>query len=263
MAYQKPALDHVLRDEADFANSDYRPYADSLEIQPSMFRRYSHPTQMWEWRQRSAQLLGDLQGLQLLDFGCGMGEESMYLAKLGAIVTGIDISEVGVESLKRRAQFNGLSDRVHAYEMRVDPTEFADESFDRVHGLGILHHVKIEPGLAEVWRLLKPGGIAVFLEPMGDSAFVERIKAWMMQNMRIDGSHGVTEHEENLHWQEIAEATKRFSEVRTYPYHLLYRAHRLLPKWSWNGIRRLDYWVLGIAPWLRRYAGGCVIYLRK
>lgn len=263
MAYQKPELDDLLRDEAKFANSDYMPYANNLEIQEAMLRRYSHPTEMWDWRQRAAQLLGDISGHELLDFGCGMGEESMYFAKLGAMVTGIDISDVGIESLKKRAEFNGLSDRVSGYEMRVDPTDFADESFSRVHGLGILHHVKIEPGMAEVWRLLKPGGIAVFLEPIGDNAFIERGKEWMLRNMQIGGSHGVTEHEENLRWQEIEDATRRFSEVKTYPYRLLYRAHRLLPKSSWNGILRFDNWLLGIAPWLRRYAGACVIYVRK
>jgi cyclopropane fatty-acyl-phospholipid synthase-like methyltransferase len=68
-----------------------------------------------------------------------MGEESVYFAKLGARVTGIDISDVGIASLKRRAAFHHLD--ITALEMRCDPTDFPDASFDRIHGLGILHHV--------------------------------------------------------------------------------------------------------------------------
>src|SRR5215468_3368621 len=171
VARSKPKLDRVRRAEADFANRDYAPYADILEVNPQMFRRYAAPCEPWDWRQQSALLLGDVRGKDLLDFGCGMGEESIYFAKLGARVTGIDISEVGVASLRKRAAHHRLD--VTALEMRADPTSFKDASFDRIHGLGILHHIGIEAGLAEVKRLLRPGGVGVFLEPMGDSPVVE------------------------------------------------------------------------------------------
>lgn len=144
----------MLRDEADFANRDYVPYADRLAINRGMFRKYARPTDTWDWRQMGAILLGDLAGKELLDFGCGMGEEAIYFAKLGASVTAIDISEVGVASLKKRAAYHRLD--VRAYEMRCDPTSFPDESFDRIHGMGILHHVGIETALSEVRRLLPP-----------------------------------------------------------------------------------------------------------
>src|SRR5262245_35705368 len=138
----KPVLDPVLRDEASFANADYAPHADELAINELMFRRYHRPGDLWDWRQLAALLLGDVTGKELLDMACGIGEESVYFAKLGARVTGIDISEVGVASLKKRAAHHHLD--ITALEMRVDPTSFADDSFDRIHGLGILHHVGIE-----------------------------------------------------------------------------------------------------------------------
>ena len=112
------------REEADFANQDYRPYIDNLEINPGMFRRYHSPGELWDWRQRSALLLGDVTGTELLDFGCGMGEESIYFSRLGARVTAIDISEVGIASLRRRAARHRLD--IRALEMRADPTSFAN-----------------------------------------------------------------------------------------------------------------------------------------
>src|SRR5204863_88557 len=72
----KRSLDAILRAEADFANLDYDAHQHDLAINPGMFRRYHSPADLWDWRQRSALLLGDIRGTDLLDFGCGMGEES-------------------------------------------------------------------------------------------------------------------------------------------------------------------------------------------
>ena len=259
----KLVLDPVLRDEANFANDDYAPYADNLAINPDMFRRYHSPRDLWDWRQLAALLLGDVRGKDLLDMACGMGEESVYFAKLGARVTGIDISDVGIASLKKRAAFHHLD--ITALEMRCDPTSFHDGSFDRIHGLGILHHVGIEAGLREVDRLLRPGGLGVFLEPLGDSPTVEAVKSFLMKHARFLGNFvRVTEHEHNLTWREIHAATARFADVRLYPFRLLYRLKRFLPQSeSWlDPIRRIDSGLLALAPRLQHFAGGVVIAVR-
>lgn len=251
-------FDRVLREEADFANRDYAPYADRLEIDPEMFRRYHSPLELWDWRQRSARLLGDVAGKDLLDFGCGMGEESVYFSRLGARVTAIDISEVGIASLRHRAAFHRLE--IRALVMRADPTGFTDASFDRIHGLGILHHIGVDRGLQEVARLLRPGGIGVFLEPLGDSPAVEAVKRWMMKHGRFLADFDrVTDHERNLTWREIEHAVRPFPAAALYPYHLLYRAKRFLPGGALNAARRVDARLLALVPRLRRYAGAVVI----
>jgi SAM-dependent methyltransferase len=260
--HSKPVLDRVLRDEADFANADYAPHAENLAISPAMFQKYKTPAEVWDWRQLSALLLGDIADRDLLDYGCGMGEESIYFAKLGARVTGIDVSEVGVACLRKRAAFNNL--HVTALEMRVDPTTFRDQSFDRIHGLGILHHVGIDAGLREVRRLLRPGGVGVFLEPLGDNRVVEAAKTWLMKNARFLGQFDhVTDHEHNLTWEEVNRAVAPFAEVSLFPYHLLYRLKRLMPHAALDMARRLDHSMLTVAPWLRGLAGGVAIRVRK
>jgi 2-polyprenyl-3-methyl-5-hydroxy-6-metoxy-1,4-benzoquinol methylase len=255
----KPVLDRVLRDEADFANQDYAPHADSLDINEKMFRKYSQPSDVWDWRQVAALMLGNIAGKDLLDFGCGMGEESIYFAKLGARVTGIDISEVGVETLKRRAAHHRVD--VTALEMRCDPTSFADASFDRIHGLGILHHIGIESGLKEVQRLLRPGGIGVFLEPMGDNKSVEAVKTFLMKHARFIAEFDhVTDHEHNLTWAEVEAAVSRFPKATLLPYHLFYRLKRLFPLPLHDWIRRFDVGLMAVAtPIMKTYAGGVAI----
>ncbi|HEY7287403.1 MAG TPA: class I SAM-dependent methyltransferase [Vicinamibacterales bacterium] len=256
-----PILEGVLREEADFANEDYRVHAGGLEMNPAMFRRYRSPVHLWDWRQRSALLLEDVSGKDFLDLGCGMGEEAIYFAKLGARVTAIDISEVGIATLRHRAAVNHVD--ITALEMRADPTSFAARSFDRIHGLGILHHVGVDRGLREVHRLLRPGGIGVFLEPIGDNRAIETVKAWLMKHGRFLASFDrVTDHERNLTWLELERATRRFSSAALYPYHLFYRLKRFLPARALDMIRRLDARVLGRRPALRRYAGAVVIAVR-
>jgi SAM-dependent methyltransferase len=147
--------------------------------------------------------------------------------------------------------------------MRCDPTSFPSETFDCIHGLGILHHVGIEPALDEVWRLLRPGGVGVFLEPLGDHPGIEAAKHFLMKHARFLGEFDeVTDHEHNLTWREL-ETVKRFSRSAVFPYHLLYRVKRFLPSGLHTAARRIDHALLTLAPKLRRYAGGVVIQVIK
>src|ERR1019366_2914432 len=123
-----------LQHEAQFADNAYMPYADDLDISAVWFRKYSHPVHMWDLREFSAQWLGQLEGKQLLDYGCGMGEEAIYFAKLGAQVTAIDVSPLGIDLVSRRALHNGLGERVRAFQMDARATTFETETFDLVHG---------------------------------------------------------------------------------------------------------------------------------
>jgi SAM-dependent methyltransferase len=255
----------VLEKEAAFADAMYTPYAEDLAVNPNMFRKYTHPHQFWDWRQKAAQLLGSVEGKSVLDFGCGMGEEAMYFAKLGAKVTAIDISQQGIEITKKRAAFNGLTDRVTALVMQATPTEFPPESFDVVHGLGILHHLDLDKGLQEVKRVLKPGGVGIFLEPMGNSRFIEnwknRIQKMLGKKLNLTP---VTEDEENLKLNELEKHAGLFSSFNLYPYRLVYRVRKLfVPRFLHDRVQVFDYYLLRIAPFLKRYAGAVVIHLVK
>jgi ubiquinone/menaquinone biosynthesis C-methylase UbiE len=255
----------VLQTEAAFADSEYSPHRNNLAISQRMFRKYAEPRNWWDWRQFSARLLGKVEGQSLLDYGCGMGEEATYFAQLGARVTAIDASPVGVEITRNRAAYNGLQGRVEALVMDATSTTFPDNSFDLVHGLGILHHVGLREGLQEVKRVLKPGGSGVFLEPMGNVRFIEKCKNWLHGKLqrKLDLIK-LTEYEENLKLKDVLGCASEFSSLRAYPYRLLYRARRLFcPKMFHSLLERIDYQLLRFLPFLKTFAGAVVIHVRK
>jgi SAM-dependent methyltransferase len=259
-------LDEGLLEEAKFADHQYQKSSEHCaEISTRMFSKYSSPVQMWDWRQRAAALLGEISGRSILDYGCGMGEESAYFALLGAHVTAIDISSIGIELTQKRAKLNGLSDRVNAFVGNAIATDFEAESFDIVHGIGILHHVGLRRGLEEVHRLLKTGGRAVFLEPMGNSYFIESCKHRIHQRFgRTLELTPVTSGEENLRLREVRSECARFRIARFYPYHLTYRVRKLiLPRAFYETSLKFDFHLLRILPFLAFFAGAVVIYLEK
>ena len=53
-----------------------------------------------------------------------------------------------------------------------ESTSFANNKFDIVYGLGILHHLQFSKCINEILRILKPGGKLLFIEPLGTNPFI-------------------------------------------------------------------------------------------
>lgn len=117
-------------------------------------------------------LVEECAGKMVLEYGCGKGSSAFMLAKKSAKVTGIDISSVAIEKARQRALAEGVSELTRFMVMDAENLEFPDNSFDVVCGSGILHHLNIERSLAEIFRVLTPGGKAKFSEPMGHNPFI-------------------------------------------------------------------------------------------
>lgn len=103
---------------------------------------------------------------KVLEYGCGTGSYAIALSRMAESVYGVDISEVGIESARNKAEKERL-DNASFLVMDAEELQFTDNSFDVVCGTGILHHLNLDKALKEIKRVLKPGGKALFIEPMG------------------------------------------------------------------------------------------------
>jgi 2-polyprenyl-6-hydroxyphenyl methylase/3-demethylubiquinone-9 3-methyltransferase len=94
-------------------------------------------------------------GLRILDLGTGKGRFARHLADEGAHVVGLDASAAMLGAAR------GL-DRVHA---SADRLPFRDRAFDAVVAVEVIEHLAdLDPVLAEVHRVLRPGGVAVLID---------------------------------------------------------------------------------------------------
>jgi SAM-dependent methyltransferase len=121
-------------------------------------------------------LLGDVRGRTVVDFGCGSGENSLLLARRGANVIGVDISESLVRLAERRLEVNGLGGRAQFVVGSAHDLPIKDGAVDVVLGIAILHHLNLGTTSNEVHRILKPGGRAIFKEPVRDSRLLRTVR---------------------------------------------------------------------------------------
>lgn len=105
---------------------------------------------------------------RILDIGSGYGGAARYLAKrFGCHVTALNLSEVENDRNRKLSQEQGLSDQVEVVEGNFESLPFEDSSYDLVWSQdAILHSGNREKVIAEVSRVLKPGGQLVFTDPM-------------------------------------------------------------------------------------------------
>jgi SAM-dependent methyltransferase len=111
-------------------------------------------------------------GRRVLEYGCGPGSYSFFLARNGAEVTGVDISPVAMERARETARSEGVDDKTTFEAMDCENLEFEDGSFDVVCGEGIIHHVDVRKSYREISRVLTDDGTAVFLEPLGHNPLI-------------------------------------------------------------------------------------------
>ncbi|MHB8485225.1 MAG: class I SAM-dependent methyltransferase [Candidatus Acidiferrales bacterium] len=126
------------------------------------------------------QLSGNLGGKCLLDLGCGDGTYSIAAFQRGARVTGVDISDVMLDSARRRAAACGAS--VEWRQASAESLPYDSGTFDIVLAVTILCFVR-DPlqVVREVKRLLRPGGWSVIGELGRYSAWAlsRRVRGWL------------------------------------------------------------------------------------
>src|SRR5690554_3628402 len=97
-------------------------------------------------------------GMKVLEIGCGTGNFSIKLARLGCKVTGVDISAEMLKEAKDKARSQGLDIEFHL--MDVYDLSFPDEYFDGVFSMATFEFIPDPPrAMAEIFRVVKKGGL--------------------------------------------------------------------------------------------------------
>lgn len=154
---------------------------------------------MWEYRRgpdpNTALMLDALEPLEdkrVLDFACGAGLTSAWLAARGAIVTGIDISPA---SVARAREATGALDLEADFVVgRVDGNALEGSLFDRVTGRWALHHVDSSVVPRALSERLVPGGVGAFHETMGLNPLLRFAREHLMSLPGVVRFGSVDEH---------------------------------------------------------------------
>lgn len=160
-------------DETQLRSERERTAFDTTDVWENtrkLHRRFSHvfesPNTMRGEHALQEWLVKSCRGATVLEYGCSDGENAPMYRRLGAKrVIGVDISEVSIA--QARSQYGDLAE---FYSCDAEKLAMLDDSsIDAIFGRAILHHLDFVAAINEVFRLLRKGGSAFFVEPLYDN----------------------------------------------------------------------------------------------
>jgi SAM-dependent methyltransferase len=131
-------------------------------------------------------------GRHILDFACGGGVTSAWLAARGATVTGIDLSPRSIEVAEQLAQHLNLGVRwlVADLEQHVLP----GQGYDGMVGRYALHHLDVPSLAPALAATVRPGEVAAFVETMDTNPVLRFARAHLVGRFGIPRYGTIDEH---------------------------------------------------------------------
>jgi SAM-dependent methyltransferase len=209
------------------------------------------------WVRPAFDKLGPLAGKHALDYGCGHGMAAVVMARAGATVSAFDLSPGYVAEAEERAAANGVQALFTSADAEHLP--YADASFDAIWGNAILHHLDLAQAGAELHRVLRPGGVAVFCEPWGGNPLLD----FARRRLPYPGKHR-TADERPLTAADLAPLRAHFPDLTVEGFQLFGMVRRVCKVRMLTAVAdAADRLALRIVPPLRNWCRYVVLTVRK
>ncbi len=118
------------------------------------------------WRKKVIKLIAATNPQNALDIATGTGDLAISLAEAGIDnVTGLDLSEGMLSVGRKKIKEKNLENKITMVQGDSEALPFEENHFDAICvAFGVRNFENLQKGLAEIYRVLKPGGIFVVLE---------------------------------------------------------------------------------------------------
>jgi ubiquinone/menaquinone biosynthesis C-methylase UbiE len=148
-------------------------------------------------------------GRKILDFACGGGVTTAWLAAQGAEVTGVDLSPASITTARRVA--DDLRLNIDFRVADVEQLELPPRGFDALVGRYALHHLDVSAMSPALANCLRPDGVGAFVETMGINPVLKLARNKLTGRFGIPRFGTVDEHP--LEWPDIEQLRQAFGSA--------------------------------------------------
>ncbi|SMG53211.1 demethylmenaquinone methyltransferase / 2-methoxy-6-polyprenyl-1,4-benzoquinol methylase [Marivirga sericea] len=169
------------------------------------------------WRKKAIKLLKDIEPKQILDIATGTGDFAIEALRLNPDhVTGVDISEGMLSFGRKKLKKRKLDDKITLASGDSENLPFEDNKFDAIIvAFGVRNFENLEKGLAEMYRVLRPGGKVVVLEFSKPKSFpFKQLYNFYFKN--ILPTLGKTISKDNAAYTYLPESVKSFPDGKEF-----------------------------------------------
>ena len=199
----------------------------------------------------------DLEGKRVLEIGCRRGRMCSWFAERGARVVGGDF-DYRYLTVAAAQSWEGGRRAFSLFWSRAEKLPFRDASFDVVFSKSVFVLLQKRRALAEMLRVLAPGGYVWLLENMRANPFAASVRF-----LRVSCGAAWVRHVRYLTYDELESYAPAFSRYEHREFHLLTPLYRLLPlprPWfrrivEWESRRMKRFRPLARLAWLTCVVG--------
>jgi ubiquinone/menaquinone biosynthesis C-methylase UbiE len=186
-------------------------------------------------------------GKTVLEIGSGIGLDSYTMAKLGLVVTAVDLTQVAARTASQRFARNAIAGQFAVADAGHLP--FPENTYDYVYSFGVLHHAAdTAQTIHEVHRALKQGGEAriMLYHRHSLNEFVHRLV-----RVPFEEKDALCPVVRRYTTTEVRDLFRDFSSVHVHLDHLFGEGYgmlyRLTPRWLYSLLSRHLGWHIMIS----------------